>query len=292
MSSLHPAHKPVTLKSIARAVAAGERFACLTCYDASMARLLQRAGVPLLLVGDTAAEVVLGFDRTIHMPLELQIALTAGVKRGAPRCVVMGDMPFMSYQASADDAMRHAGRFMTEGQADIVKVEADATLAPLVDRMTRAGIPVCGHVGSRPQRAAITSGYTSAGKTQVEADSIVQDAVALEQAGAMMLLVEAVPDHVTQAILVSTRVPLIGIGAGAMCHGQVLVLQDVLGLSEQPPAFARPALSVREPIEHAVRAWIEMVEAGRAGGRAEGTALANGRSPEPHAPPPKPARSR
>jgi 3-methyl-2-oxobutanoate hydroxymethyltransferase len=126
MSSLHPAHKPVTLKSIARAVAAGERFACLTCYDASMARLLQRVGVPLLLVGDTAAEVVLGFDRTIHMPLELQIALTAGVKRGAPGCVVMGDMPFMSYQTSADDAMRHAGRFMTEGRADIIKVEADA----------------------------------------------------------------------------------------------------------------------------------------------------------------------
>jgi len=231
----------------------------MTCYDATTARWLARAGVPVLLVGDTAAEVVLGFSRTIDMSLDVLLALTAGVKRGAPGCVVMGDMPFMSYQAGADDAMRNAGRFLTDGLADIVKLEADASLAPLVARMVRAGIPVCGHVGSKPQRAAVTGGYTAAGRTSDAADAVVADAVALEQAGCSMLLVEAVPDAVTGRILGSTRVPLIGIGAGAACHGQVIVQQDVLGMSDRVPPFVRPLAQVGRAIEEGARAWVQMV---------------------------------
>src|SRR5690606_21777221 len=153
--------RPVTLRTIRKMARQGEPFACLTCYDATTARWLEAGGVHVLLVGDTAAEIVLGYDSTIHMPLDIAIALTAAVKRGAPRTMVMGDMPFMSYQGSADEAMVNAARFLTEGHADIIKIEADRTLAPLIERMTRAGIPVCAHVGAKPQQVGLTGGYSS-----------------------------------------------------------------------------------------------------------------------------------
>lgn len=245
---------------------AGEPFACLTCYDATMARLLDRAGVHVLLVGDTAAEVVLGFDRTIHMPLDLAVALTAAVKRGARGAVVMADMPFLSYHTGEDEAVRNAGRFMTEGLADVVKVEADATAAGVVSRMAAAGIPVCAHVGSRPQRASLTGGYAAAGRSSEEARSIIEDAVALEKAGAIMLLAEAVPDEVTRGILRLTRVPLIGIGAGTACHGQVLVIQDLLGMSDDPPRFAEPVAALGASIISAGREWVSRVSQRRIGG--------------------------
>lgn len=257
---------PVTLRTLRRMMAKSEPFACLTCYEATMARWLQRAGVHVLLVGDTAAEMVLGFDRTIDMPLDVLIALTAGVKRGAPDTVVMADMPFLSYHAEDSAAIRNAGRFMTEGKADIVKLEADASFAPLVKLLTRAGIPVCAHVGSKPQQAALTGGYGSAGRTPKEAEQVVSDAVALEQAGAVMLLVEAVPDEVTERIVKATTVPLIGIGAGPACHGQVLVLHDLLGLTDRPPRFAEPVAGFGKLLEEAGREWIRRVKARSIGG--------------------------
>lgn len=237
----------------------GHPFACLTCYDATTARWLERAGVHLLLVGDTAAEVILGFKRTIDMPLDVLLALTAGVKRGAPRTLVMGDMPFMSYQADEAAAITNAGRFLTEGLADLVKIEADAALAPLVSRMARAGIPVCGHVGSKPQRAALEGGYSSAGRTSAEAAEIVRDALELERAGAVMLLIEAVPAEVTARVLEATTVPVIGIGAGPACHGQVLVLQDLLGMTDSPPRFAEPLASLGPLIQAVGEQWVRRV---------------------------------
>jgi 3-methyl-2-oxobutanoate hydroxymethyltransferase len=259
--------EPVTIRTIREMVARSEPFACLTCYDATTARWLQRAGVHVLLVGDTAAEVILGFPRTIDMPLDVLIALTAGVKRGAPRCMVMADMPFMSYQADEASALRNAGRFLTEGLADVVKIESDASFAPLVEKMARAGIPVCAHVGSRPQLAGLSGGYGAAGRTAEDAQRIVSDAVALERAGAVMLLVEAVPDEVTLGILAATKAPLIGIGAGPECHGQVLVLQDLLGLSETPPRFAEPVAALGSVLQRAGAEWVARVRAGRIGGR-------------------------
>lgn len=253
------AGRRVTIRTIAQMAHRGEAFACLTCYDATTARWLERAGVPILLVGDTAAEVILGFDRTIDMPLDVLLALTAGVKRGAPQTLVMGDMPFMSYQADRAEAIRNAGRFLTQGLADVVKIEAESSFAPLISEMTRAGIPICGHVGSRPQRVGLTGGYTAAGRTEDEARAIVKDALELERAGCVMLLVEAVPDEVTARILEHTRVPLIGIGAGPACHGQVLVLQDLLGLSDAPPRFAEPVASMGESIIAAAREWMTRV---------------------------------
>lgn len=249
----------MTLRTIRKMMKDADPFACLTCYDSTMARWLERGGVHVLLVGDTAAEMVLGFPSTIHAPLDFMVTITAGVKRGAPRTLVMADMPFMSYQADDAEAIRNAGRFMTEGLADVVKIEADAGFSVLVEKMSRAGIPVCAHVGSKPQRAGLSGGYSSAGRTPSDANAVVEDAIALERAGAVMLLVEAVPEGVTERILKETSTPLIGIGAGPACHGQVLVLQDLLGLSDRPPVFAESLSEMGKSVQSGAEEWVRRV---------------------------------
>lgn len=261
-----PARERVTLRTLKRMARTGHPFACLTCYDATTARWLDRAGVHVLLVGDTAAEMTLGFDRTIDMDMNVLIALTAGVRRGAASALVMGDMPFMSYHTDEDTAVRNAARFITEGRADVVKIEADASFAPVVAKMTRAGIPVCAHVGCRPQSVALAGGYSAKGRTAEEARRVIDDAAALEAAGAVMLLAEAVPDEVTAGIMKRTTAPLIGIGAGKACHGQVLVFQDLVGMSDRPPRFAEPVAQLGEAIAKAGRVWVERVAARDIGG--------------------------
>lgn len=268
MPNAADAPRRITLQTLERMAAEATPFACLTCYDATTARYLARGGVHVLLVGDTAAEMVLGLPRTIDMPLDVLIALTAAVKRGAPEAVVMADMPFLSYQADDAEAIRNAGRFLRDGLADIVKIEADASFAPLVGKMVRAGIPICGHVGSKPQQVALTGGYSSAGRTAAQAQAIVDDAVSLERAGCRLLLVEAVPDEVAAAILSATRVPVIGIGAGSACHGQVLVLQDLVGMTDRPPRFAEPVAELGRGFQDAAAAWVDRVARRSIGGKA------------------------
>jgi 3-methyl-2-oxobutanoate hydroxymethyltransferase len=253
--------KPVTRRTIHRWVARGEPFACLTCYDASTARWLERAGVPVLLVGDTAAEMILGLPGTIHAPLDFLLTINAAVKRGAPGTLVMGDMPFMSYQADDAEALRNAGRFMTEGTADLVKLEVDGTFAPLVAKMARAGIPVVAHIGARPQTAKRSGGYRSVGRTRAEAQRLVDEAAAMEAAGAVMLLVGGCPNEVSRRIVAATSVPVIGCGGGPACHGQVVVLHDLLGLSEWQPPFAPPVSEGGSALVAAARRWIEKVRA-------------------------------
>lgn len=285
--SVSPASEPaapdaaprVTLRTLRQMAGGGKPFACLTAYDATTARYLARGGVHLLLVGDTAAEVVLGLPRTIDMNLDVLLALTAGVKRGAPSVVVMGDMPFMSYQVDDASAIRNAGRFLTEGLADIVKIEADIHLAPRIEKIVRAGVPVCGHVGSRPQMAALKGGYAAAGRSMDEARAIVQDAVELERAGCSMLLVEAVPTEVTDMILRQTSVPLIGIGAGTACHGQVLVLQDLVGMSERPPRFAEPVVDLGRSFQSAASEWVRRVSERTIGGQTYQMKSSDGNAP-------------
>lgn len=257
--------KPLTLRDLGRMARAGERFSALTCYDATTARWLEQAGVHVLLVGDTAAEVILGLPSTIHAPLDFLTTITAAVKRGAPSRVVMADMPFMSYQASESDALRNAGRFMTEGTADCVKLEVDRSHAPLIERMAHAGIPVVAHIGSRPQQSKLTGGYASTGRTAESAARILHDAAALEAAGAVMLLIEACPSEVAQLVVERATVPVIGCGAGPKCHGQVVVLQDLLGMTNWQPAFAQPLAHVGHQIEQAARAWRARVESGDLG---------------------------
>lgn len=257
--------KSLGLRDLRRMARAGERFSALTCYDATTARWLQRAGVHVLLVGDTAAEVILGFPSTNYAPLEFMLAITAAVKRGAPSCVVMGDMPFMSYQVSVEEALRNAGRFLTEGMADCVKLELDRTDAPLVERLAKAGIPVVAHIGSRPQQSKLKGGYTSTGRTAESAMRVMHDAAALEAAGAAMLLVEACPAEVTQMVVERATVPVIGCGAGPACHGQVVVLQDLLGLTEWQPGFAQPAAQLGQAVQAAAQQWCSRVQSGELG---------------------------
>jgi 3-methyl-2-oxobutanoate hydroxymethyltransferase len=260
-----PTRTPVTLKTIRKFAEQGEKFACLTCYDATTARWLERAGVPVLLVGDTAAEMILGHPSTIHAPLEFLLALTAAVKRGAPKAHVMGDMPFMSYQADDAEALRNAGRFLTEGTADSVKVEVDRSFAGLVAKMARAGIPVVAHIGCRPQQSKRRGGYASMGRTADEGRVLVAEAVTMEEAGACMLLIEAVPNEVSQRVVEKTTVPVIGCGAGPACHGQIVVLQDLLGLTDWQPSFAKPITRLGEQVIAAAARWKHMVRTSELG---------------------------
>jgi len=258
---------PVTLKTLGAMARRGEPFACLACYDATTARWLERAGVHVLLAGDSAAQVVLGRERTIDMPLDFAIHITRAIRNGAPRSLIMGDMPFMSYHRSIDDAMGNAARFMTEGGADAVKLEADETFAPLVDRLTRAGVPVCAHIGCRPQTSSVTGGPVAAGRTGAQIEQAVRDATALQDAGAVLILIEAVPPEATRAVLGATRVPIIGIGAGPECHGQILVVNDLLGLTDEPPRFAEPVADLGAAMLEAGRVWVSRVRERAIGGR-------------------------
>lgn len=262
---VEPITKPVTLRTIAKMSQAGEKFACLTCYDFTTARWMQEAGVPVLLTGDTAAEMILGLPGTIHAPLDFLLTLTAAVKRGAPNCLVIGDMPFMSYQADEAEGIRNAGRFLTEGFADAVKLEVDRSYAPLVEKMSRAGIPVVAHIGARPQQSKMRGGYGSVGRSADEARAMVADAVAMEKAGAVMLLIEACPNEVSQRIVESISIPLIGCGGGPACHGQIVVLQDILGLTTWQPPFAQPLLPLGQTLTDAAQRWVRKVRAGDLG---------------------------
>jgi 3-methyl-2-oxobutanoate hydroxymethyltransferase len=249
----------VTIRTLQRTRERGERFACLTCYDATTARWLERAGVPVLLVGDTAAEVILGLPGTIHAPLDFMVTVTAAVKRGAPLAMVMADMPFMSYQADEREALHNAARFLVEGHADTVKLEVDRTFAPLVARMSRAGVAVVAHLGSRPQQTKRRGGYLSSGRTAGDAAAIMEDARAMEDAGASMLLLEAMPAEVAERIVARSALPVIGCGAGPACHGQVVVLQDILGLTDWQPAFAQPLARGGAALIEAAGAWVDRV---------------------------------
>lgn len=253
--------KPVTVRSISRMIERGEKFACLTCYDATTAKWLERAGVPVLLAGDSAAQVILGFEQSIYAPLDFLIQITAAIKRGAPSCLVMGDMPFMSYQADDAEAIRNAGRFMIEGRADLVKLEVDERYVDLVRQMDRAGIPVVAHIGWRPQRAVHDGVRTAliAGRTRSEVEQLVTQAVRLQDAGAAMLLVEQTTAEVTERIVEKTSIPVIGCGGGPACHGQIVVLQDLLGMTDWQPSFAKPVANLGEQLADAAGRWIEKV---------------------------------
>ncbi|MHB1158564.1 MAG: 3-methyl-2-oxobutanoate hydroxymethyltransferase [Phycisphaerales bacterium] len=257
-------NQPVTLQTLRKWTAGGRKFAMLTCYDATTARWLASGGVPVLLVGDSAAQMILGRDSSIHAPLDFMLTITAAVKRGAARCFVMGDMPFMSYQADDAEAIRNAGRFLTEGLADAVKLEVDGSFAPLVAKMSRAGIPVVAHMGWRPQMARHEGVRTAriAGRTADEAHQLIADAKLMEQQGAVMLLLEAVPPEVSERIVNAAHVPVIGCGAGPACAGQVVVLQDLLGMTERQPSFAQPIAQMGRALQDAASQWVKIVEQG------------------------------
>jgi 3-methyl-2-oxobutanoate hydroxymethyltransferase len=299
--------KRITLRDLRRWAKAGEPFAMLTCYDATMARWLYRGGVRTFLVGDTAAQFVLGHDSTLPAPMPFMLEITRAVRRGAPNAVILSDMPFGSYQCSSDEAMQHAVSFVKDGGADLVKIEVDETHAALVERMAHAGVPVVAHLGSRPQQVRATGGYKAAGRSPREAELIVDTAELMIARGASALLLEAVPDEVAERVVRIARgredgqpVPVIGCGAGPACHGHVVVLHDLLKLSDWQPPFAPPAIDLGSQVQDAAAAWVRAVshrDYQRDGGSyhiqppAPGGAPAPGSSPSKTAKPGEPSRS-
>jgi 3-methyl-2-oxobutanoate hydroxymethyltransferase len=265
-----PLDKPITLRDLRKWVAAGQKFPMLTCYDATTASSLWRAGLRTLLVGDTAAQVILGHDSTLPAPMDFMLHITAAVRRGAPHAFIMADMPFGSYQCGDDLAMSNAVRFIKEGGADVVKLEVDDTFLPLVTRMAHAGVPVVAHVGSRPQMVRQQGGYLAAGRTQKDADQLLQTAANMLDAGAAMLLIEAVPAEVSQRIVAlaeaepsdNPTVPVVGCGAGPACHGHVVVLHDLLGLTPWRPPFVPPGSEIADPLHRAIASWVQLVQSG------------------------------
>lgn len=261
--------KRVTLRTLRHWAKAGDPFAMLTCYDATTAKWLYRGGIRTMLVGDTAAQFILGHDSTLPAPMPFMLEITRAVRRGAPNALVVADMPFGSYQCGADEAMRHAVSFIKEGGADLVKLEVDDSHAGLVERMSHAGIPVVAHLGSRPQQVRATGGYKAAGRTMREAALIVDTAEVMIARGASALLLEAVPDEVAERVIRIARdpedgepIPVIGCGAGPACHGHVVVLHDLLKLSDWQPPFAPPALDLGSQVQAAAAAWVRAVTRG------------------------------
>jgi 3-methyl-2-oxobutanoate hydroxymethyltransferase len=222
--------KKVRVPALARMKARGERIVMLTAYDATMARLLDRAGVDILLVGDSLGNVILGMDTTIGVTLDAMIHHTRGVVRGANRALVVADMPFLTYQISPAEAMRNAARLFQEGGAAAVKLEGGAAIADTVRQLTAAGLPVMGHLGLTPQHIHGLGGMQQQARGDEAAQKLLLDALALEDAGAFALVLEAVPDRVAESVTSRLRIPTIGIGAGPHCDGQVLVSYDLLGL--------------------------------------------------------------
>ena len=254
---------PVTVRDIRAYKERGERFAMLTAYDALSARLLDEAGIPLILVGDTLGMVVLGHDSTVPVTMEEMLHHTAAVRRGTSNCFVVGDMPFMSYQVSVEEGIRNAGRFLKEAGANAVKLEGGGRTVELVARLTESGIPVMGHLGLTPQSVNQLSGYRVQGREAADALRIVQEAKALESAGAFAVVLEAVPSALAAEVTQSLEIPTIGIGAGRDCDGQVLVWHDFLGItSGKAPKFVKRYAALGDEVKRAAAEFAAEVSKG------------------------------
>ncbi len=254
---------PVTVNDLRAFKERGEPFVMLTAYDAPSARLLDEAGIPLILVGDSVGNVVLGYDSTLPVTMDEMVHHTAAVVRGRKNALVIADMPFMSYQTSVEEGTRNAGRLMKEGGANAVKLEGGARVVELVARLVDAGVPVMGHLGLTPQSVNQLGGYKVQGRSEEAAHRLIQDAKDLEAAGAFALVLEAVPEQVAHEVTTSLHIPTIGIGAGPHCDGQVLVLHDLLGITAAPtPRFVKRYAELGDEIKQAVTRFADDVAAG------------------------------
>jgi 3-methyl-2-oxobutanoate hydroxymethyltransferase len=242
----------------------GERIAMLTAYDATMARLLDRAGIDALLVGDSLGMVIMGHPTTLPVTLEAVIHHTSAVSRGATRSLVIADMPFLTFQISVPEAVRNAGRLIQEGGAAAVKIEGGAPVLDVVRRLVEIGIPVMGHLGLTPQSVHLLGGFRQQAKAEHHAEQLLADARELEKAGAFAVVLESIPAEVARTVTAELSIPTIGIGAGPHCDGQVLVSYDALGISEDfVPPFAKQYASLAEEIVEAARAYADEVRDGR-----------------------------
>ena len=255
--------RPVTVPDLMTAKAAGRRLVMLTAYDTPSARLVDGAGVDIILVGDSVANNVLGYSSTLPVTMDEMLHHTRAVARGTRRALLVGDLPYLSYQTGRRDAIRNAGRFLKEGGAAAVKIEGGRRRATLVCALIEAEIPVMGHIGLTPQSVHLMGGYKVQGRRLDQARALVEDARALEEAGAFALVLEGMPEALGRAVTEAVAIPTIGIGAGRYCDGQVLVLHDLIGLSfGQPPRFARRYADVGAIIARAVRDFSDDVRNG------------------------------
>jgi 3-methyl-2-oxobutanoate hydroxymethyltransferase len=253
----------VTVTTLARMKREGEKIAVLTAYDYSFAAALDAAGVDVALVGDSLGNVVQGRTSTVPVTLEEMVYHCRCVARGIDRALIVGDMPFMSYQANPETALRSAGRLMQEGGAQVVKLEGGEVMADTVRFLVERGVPVCGHVGLQPQSVNQTGGYRVQGKDEDSAARIRKDALALQQAGASLIVFEAMPAVLAGEISRDLEIPTIGIGAGPDCDGQVLVLYDMLGIYPRPhPKFAKDFLAENGTVARALKAYVDAVKGG------------------------------
>jgi len=254
----------VSINAIKEMKGKKEKIVMLTSYDYSTAKLVDEAGIPLILVGDSLGMVILGYDSTIPVTMDVMIHHTKAVVRGTKQAMVIGDMPFMTYQISTEETLRNAARFMQEGGAQAVKLEGGVTVADTVKRIIDCGIPVMGHIGLTPQSVHQFGGHKVQGKTPEAAERLLQDARALEQAGAFAVVLELVPAPLSKLITQKIGIPTIGIGAGPDCDGQVQVISDLLGLfSDFVPKHAKQYAKLAGSIKTALASYIEEVKAGK-----------------------------
>ncbi len=260
--SVHSSRKSVTVTTLKQMKQRGEKIACLTAYDASFAAVLDRAGMDVILVGDSLGMVIQGFDTTVPVTMDDMVYHARAVARGSRRALRIVDMPFMSYSNPAQ-AIANAGRLMQEGGAQVVKLEGGEIQADIVRHLAAQGIPVCAHLGLQPQSIHKLGGYRVQGRDAESADAMLEVAGAVQTAGAEMLLVECVPAALATRITASVSIPVIGIGAGNACDGQILVLHDILGVSvDTIPRFTRNFLEGADGILGAVEGYIRAVKNG------------------------------
>jgi 3-methyl-2-oxobutanoate hydroxymethyltransferase len=253
----------ITIRSLAGRKRRAERFSMLTAYDFSFARIFDEAGIDVLLVGDSLGNVVQGLENTLPVTLDEAIYHTRLVARAARRALVVGDMPFGSYQVSPEDAVRSAIRFVKEGGAHAVKLEGGPAVAPTIERIVAAEIPVMGHVGLTPQAVHRMGGYRVQGRSQAGAERVLEAALAVEAAGAFAVVLEGMPAPLAAEITRALRIPTIGIGAGPGCDGQVLVMHDLLGLSDWTPSFVKQYANLGSLASQAARRFAEEVDTGK-----------------------------
>jgi 3-methyl-2-oxobutanoate hydroxymethyltransferase len=256
-----------TPRDIIAKKAAGKKISVVTAYDYSLALLCDRAGVDVLLVGDSAGMVVLGYDNTIPVTMTQMQIFTEAVSRARENALVVGDLPFMSYQANVSDAIKNSGKLIKSG-ADAVKLEGGIEMADTVRAIVETGIPVMGHIGLQPQTTMLSQGYRVQGKTKASAKKLIESAKALEEAGVFSITLEMVTSEVAKIISESVSVPTIGIGSGKNCDGQVLVIHDMLGMYDKlKPKFVKRYLSLSKEITKAVELYKKDVESGRFPGK-------------------------
>lgn len=264
MSAYPDTTNQVTLTTLARKKTRGEKIAMLTAYDYPTALLVDAAGVDLTLVGDSLGMEELGYDTTLPMTMDIMVHHAKAVRRGTKRALLVVDMPFLSYQVSADEAIRNAGRLMQEAEAGAVKLEGGVTIAPIIARLVAAGIPVMGHIGFTPQ-SVHQIGLRKQGKDEAGAAQVMADAQAVQDAGAFAVVLELIPDTLAARITEMLSILTIGIGAGSSCDGQVLVTSDLIGLrpDRAPLKHVRRYAEVGADIARALQAYREDVAAGR-----------------------------